>query len=96
MLDLAKEGLVETVRNKGFRGTELSEKELDDLAELHALIEIPTVRRVAEAGVAPADIARLHPLAEGIEDAAKRHDLIAHVAIDMQFHLTLLDLAGNE
>ena len=39
MLDLAKEGLIDTLRNKGFRITELSEKDLDDLSELRALIE---------------------------------------------------------
>ncbi|MQA10651.1 MAG: FCD domain-containing protein [Pseudonocardiaceae bacterium] len=95
MLDLAKEGLIETVRNKGFRVTEPSEKELNELTELRSLIEVPTVRRIAEHGVDPATIARLRPLAEGIEDAAQRRDLIAHVAIDMDFHLTLLGLAGN-
>src|SRR3954470_11176919 len=31
MLDLAKEGLVEVVRNKGFRVTELSDRDLDEL-----------------------------------------------------------------
>jgi DNA-binding GntR family transcriptional regulator len=95
MLDLAKEGLIDTLRNKGFRITELSEKDLDDLSELRALIEVPTVRRIAEAGVDPAAIGQLRPLAAGIEEAAARHDLLAHVAIDMQFHLKLLALAGN-
>lgn len=95
MLDLAKEGHVETVRNKGFRVTELSERDLDDLQELRALIEVPTVRRIAEAGVDPSAMAALRPLAAGIEEAAARGDLIAHVATDMEFHLTLLGLAGN-
>jgi DNA-binding GntR family transcriptional regulator len=95
MLDLVKEGLVETVRNKGFRITELSEQELDNLTELRALIEIPTVRRIAETGAASSVIARLRTLAAGIEDAAVRHDFIAHVTIDMEFHLTLLGLARN-
>ncbi|WP_328608450.1 GntR family transcriptional regulator [Amycolatopsis sp. NBC_00345] len=95
MLDLVKEGLIDTVRNKGFRVTEPSEKDLDDLSELRALIEVPTVRRIAEAGVDPAVIAELRPLALGIERAAAEHDLIAHVATDMQFHLRLLEQAGN-
>jgi DNA-binding GntR family transcriptional regulator len=95
MLDLAGEGLVDVVRNKGFRVTELSEKDLDELSELRALIEVPTVRRIAEAGV-PADVlAALRPLAAEIESAAARGDLIAHVAADMEFHLRLLALAGN-
>jgi DNA-binding GntR family transcriptional regulator len=95
MLDLAKEGLIDVVRNKGFRVTEPSQKDLDDLSELRALIEVPTVRRIAEAGAAPAVIEELRPLAVEIEDAATRHDLIAHVAADMEFHLRLLALAGN-
>jgi DNA-binding GntR family transcriptional regulator len=96
MLDLAGEGLVDVVRNKGFRVTELSEKDLDELSELRALIEVPTVRRIAEAGVPPAVLAELRPLATEIEAAAARRDLIAHVAADMEFHLRLLALAGNQ
>jgi DNA-binding GntR family transcriptional regulator len=95
MLDLAKEGLIETVRNKGFRVTEPSEKDLDDFSELRALIEVPTVRRIAEAGVAPEIVTQLRPLAAEIETAAARMDLIAHVTADTEFHLRLLTLAGN-
>ncbi|WP_239153984.1 GntR family transcriptional regulator [Amycolatopsis sp. FDAARGOS 1241] len=95
MLDLVKEGLIDTVRNKGFRVTEPSEKDLDDLSELRALIEVPTIRHLASTGVEPAVIAELRPLAAGIERAAADGDLIAHVATDMQFHLRLLEQAGN-
>lgn len=95
MLDLAKEGLIDTVRNKGFRVTELSEKDLDDLSELRALIEVPTVRRITEAGVPASVVAELRPLAAAIEDAATQGDLITHVAADMEFHLKLLAQAGN-
>ncbi|WP_236792979.1 GntR family transcriptional regulator [Amycolatopsis sp. GM8] len=95
MLDLAKEGLIETVRNKGFRVTELSEKDLDDLSELRALIEVPTVRRITEAGVDPAVIERLRPLATAIEEAAAAGNLITHVKADLEFHLGLLAEAGN-
>ena len=95
MLDLSKEGLVEIVRNKGFRVTRLSAAELDDVTELRALVEIPTMRRLAEEGIAAADLARLRPLAAEIEEAARRRDFVAHVATDLEFHLALLDLAGN-
>ncbi|WP_249416458.1 GntR family transcriptional regulator [Streptomyces sp. TS71-3] len=95
MLDLAKEGLVEIARNKGFRVTHLSAAELDQITELRLLIEVPVIRRIAETGVAPEHIATLRPLAEAIDDAARRRDLIAHVTIDMEFHLTLLGLGGN-
>lgn len=95
MLELAKEGLIEPLRNKGFRVVELSDEELDEIAELRALIEVPTVRRIAASGPSPDVIERLRPLAAAIEDAAVRGDLIAHVTHDMEFHLTLLALAGN-
>ena len=46
MVDLSREGLVQTVPNKGFRVTAVSEAELDDIAALRMLIEPPTVRQV--------------------------------------------------
>nr|WP_296775840.1 GntR family transcriptional regulator [Rhodococcus sp. (in: high G+C Gram-positive bacteria)] len=95
MIDLAKEGLVESVRNKGFRVKELSDQELDNLTELRLLIEVPTVRRIAELGVSAERLETLRPLALGIEKAALAGDLIAHVTIDMDFHSGLLSLAGN-
>ncbi|RSM74426.1 GntR family transcriptional regulator [Amycolatopsis sp. WAC 01375] len=96
MLDLVKEGLMETMRNKGFRVTEPTEHELDDVTELRALIEVPTVRRIAEAGGDADALKRLRELAAGIERASVDHDLIDHVRFDMEFHLALLGLAGNE
>lgn len=95
MLDLANDGLIDIVRNKGFRVTELSEKDLDDLTELRTLVEVPTVRRIAAAGAPEAVLQRLRGLAAGIERAAGEGDLITHVTADLEFHLTLLALAGN-
>jgi DNA-binding GntR family transcriptional regulator len=94
MLDLAKEGLVESVRNKGFRVTELTQKDLDDITQLRGLIEVPIVVELA----AVADLAaieRLRPLAQAIVDGAEAGDLIAYIEADRQFHLSLLELAGN-
>jgi len=95
MLELAKEGLVEIVRNKGFRVTTLSAKELDDLTSIRALLEVPVVRRLAENGVDPEALDALRPVAAAVEEAALRRDFIAHVTVDLEFHLGLLALAGN-
>jgi DNA-binding GntR family transcriptional regulator len=94
MLDLAKEGLVEAVRNKGFRVTELSDRDLDDLTEIRELIEVPTVTRLADASRA-AEFEELRPLAEEIVFAAEHGDLLAYVAADLRFHVELLNLSGN-
>ncbi|MFE5327613.1 GntR family transcriptional regulator [Embleya sp. NPDC055664] len=95
MLDLANEGLVEAVRNKGFRVTELSDRELDEFTEVRALIEVPVVARLAGV-VTPAQTAALRPVAEEIVAAAEAGDLIRYVEADRRFHLSLLALAGNE
>ncbi len=94
MLDLAREGLVEAVRNKGFRVTELTERDLDDFTEIRALIEVPTVGRVTRTATRER-LEELRPVAHEIVAAAREHDLIGYLEADRRFHLTLLGLAGN-
>lgn len=97
MLDLASEGLVEPVRNKGFRVTELSDQDLDEMTQIRMLIEVPTVGEIAAAcdeELAP----RVEALREGartIEGLAVEPDLLRYVEADRQFHLALLALSGN-
>ncbi|WP_055482153.1 GntR family transcriptional regulator [Sphaerimonospora mesophila] len=94
MLDLAKEGLVEVVRNKGFRVTEMTDRDLDELTQIRELIEVPTVARLAGSRPA-ADFEALRPVAEEIVAAAHSGDLLAYVNADLRFHLGLLGLSGN-
>ncbi|MCX5339906.1 GntR family transcriptional regulator [Streptomyces atratus] len=94
MLDLAREGLVEAVRNKGFRITELTDQDLDDFTELRAMIEVPTVGRIARMGKVR-ELKALRPLALAIVAAAAEHDIIGYLEADRRFHLELLGLAGN-
>jgi DNA-binding GntR family transcriptional regulator len=94
MLDLAKEGLVEVVRNKGFRVIGLTEQDLDDFTEIRELIEIPATVRVAETASAE----QLEPLrahARAVVAAARGGDLVAYIEADRLFHLGLLALHGN-
>ncbi|GAB3681155.1 GntR family transcriptional regulator [Actinocorallia lasiicapitis] len=94
MLDLAKEGLVTVVRNKGFRVTDLSERDLDEITEIRALIEVPTVAKVAS--TVPAErVLTLRPRAEAIVAAAESGDVLGYIEADQTFHLELLALAGN-
>lgn len=97
MLDLAKEGLVEPLRNKGFRVTELTETELDEITELRTLIEVPTVAALASQNRPEwgPTIGRLRGLADEIVERAASGDLIGYVDADRRFHLELLALAGN-
>jgi DNA-binding GntR family transcriptional regulator len=95
MLDLVREGLVDTVPNKGFRVTEVSERQLDEYTQIRELIEIPVLAGLART----ADRERLEalrPQAQTIVTAAAKGDLIGYLEADRRFHLALLALAGNE
>ncbi|MFB8180350.1 GntR family transcriptional regulator [Streptomyces sp. NPDC055966] len=94
MLDLAKEGLVDTVPNKGFRVTAVSDRQLDEYTHVRALIEIPTVAALARTADR-VSLEALRPAAREIVTAAAAGDLIAYVEADTRFHLGLLALAGN-
>ncbi len=97
MLDLVTEGLVEVVRNKGFRVTQLNDQDLDHIAELRGLIEVPVMGLVAEAceGLVAVEVESLRPLAHRITEAAATHDLVTYTEADNEFHLRFLALHGN-
>jgi DNA-binding GntR family transcriptional regulator len=94
LLDLTKEGLVESVRNKGFRVTEVTDEHLDEITELRALLEIPTVIHLVES-IRPDQVQKLRPLAQAICRAATAGDLIGYIETDTRFHGALLELGGN-
>jgi len=94
MLDLVREGLVEPLRNKGFRITEVSDRDLDDITEVRLLLEPPAVGEAARRATAE-DLAALQPLAEGVVQAARAGDLAGYLEADRAFHVALLALAGN-
>jgi DNA-binding GntR family transcriptional regulator len=94
LLDLAKDGLVEPVRNKGFRVRSLTAADLDDIHRLRELLEIPTIAELARDGCA-ADLPRLRALADAIVEAVSRADVLDYVDADDRFHAHLLGLAGN-
>ncbi|MFJ5675687.1 GntR family transcriptional regulator [Streptomyces sp. NPDC093097] len=95
MLDLAREGMVEPVRNKGFRVTEVDARDLDQYTEIRTLIEVPMIGRIARSA-AQEDLEALRPIAEEIVRAARAHDLIGYLEADRRFHLSLLALSGND
>ena len=94
MVDLSREGLVQTVRNKGFRVTAMSDAELDDIAALRMLIEPPTVRQVTPR-IPDEAIPGLRGLAQAIVDHAAAGDLITYTEADRRFHLAVLEYSAN-
>lgn len=97
MLDLVSEGLVEVARNKGFRVTHLEDRDLDEIAELRGLVEVPVMRAVARACTGPLaeEVERLREVARRIVAAAADGDLVTYTEADTEFHLRFLALHGN-
>ncbi|CAK7279979.1 GntR family transcriptional regulator [Streptomyces sp. RM1] len=95
MQQLALEGAVEVVPNRGFRVVERGARELAELAEVRELIEVPVMLRLAR--TVPAERwAALRPLAEDSVRAAASGCPAAYAESDRAFHRAMLGLSGNE
>lgn len=95
MQQLATEGAVEVVPNRGFRVARRTPHELAELAEVRALIEVPVMLRLART-IPAARWATLRPLAEATAAAAATGDRASYAETDRAFHRAVLALAGNQ
>ncbi|MEV3855552.1 GntR family transcriptional regulator [Streptomyces sp. NPDC050095] len=95
MQQLALEGAVEVVPNRGFRVAERTARERAELTEVRGLIEAPMVLRLARAAQ-PVSVASVRPAAEETVRAAAAGDVARYAEADRAFHRALLALAGNE
>ncbi|MFD7262750.1 GntR family transcriptional regulator [Streptomyces sp. NPDC059874] len=94
MQQLALEGAVECLPNRGFRVLSRTPRELAELAEVRALLEVPVMLRLARSVPAAAWEA-LRPAAAATAEAAAAGDLSAYAEADRAFHGQVLSLAGN-
>lgn len=94
MLDLVKEGFVEPIRNRGFRVVEMSEEDLDNIAQIRLLIEVPTISQVAPQ-LTPVRFEKLDVAAQAIEQAAADGDILEYLDADRRFHVELISAIGN-
>jgi DNA-binding GntR family transcriptional regulator len=94
MQQLALEGAVEVVPNRGFRVVRRGARELAELAEIRALIAVPVVLRLART-VSASRWAELRPLGEATVAAAATGDPARYAEADRAFHAALLALSGN-
>ncbi|MFD6892587.1 GntR family transcriptional regulator [Streptomyces sp. NPDC059957] len=94
MQQLALEGVVECLPNRGFRVLTRTPGELAELAEVRALLEVPVMLRLARTVPAGA-WAGLAPVAAEAESAAAAGDAARYADADRAFHRAVLALAGN-
>lgn len=94
LLDLAKEGLIEMVRNRGFRIRVLTDAELDQTLQIRLMLEVGAVREITARGLID-DFAALRDLSDRAQKAAEVGDWVGLVGIDRELHLMLLGYLGN-
>jgi DNA-binding GntR family transcriptional regulator len=94
---LANEGLVEHLPRRGARVTELSERDIDELFDLRALLERHAAGQAfplrREAGVEP--LAAVRARLDDMRDAAATGDDLAKDDAHRAFHAAIVALAGN-
>ena len=94
MLDLVKDGFVEPLRNRGFRVMQMSDEDLDNIAQIRLLIEVPTISQIASL-LTPARLDQLAVAAGAIERAAADGDVLQYLDADRRFHVELISVLGN-
>lgn len=94
MLNLEKRGFVKTLRNKGYRVTDVDAEKLAQLVAVRQLLEPEALAQVAVA-FTPEKCGQAWDLADRIVAGAEARDLDAYLAADHAFHLLLLAQLGN-
>lgn len=95
MLNLEKRGFVESVKNKGFRVTEVSDNDLREIVQLRGWLEVPAMLSVAER-LSAGSLQQLRVLADRITTAARNDRFQDYLDADVEFHLALLRTTGNQ
>ncbi|WP_338811420.1 GntR family transcriptional regulator (plasmid) [Agrobacterium leguminum] len=96
MLTLVNQGLMEAVRNRGFRVIPIRRKQLEDIYDVRLMLEIPSIAKLA--GIA-AQVQDIEPelrakLAE-LRRCADQNDVAGYLINDKEFHLRLLGVLNN-
>ncbi|MFJ5956663.1 GntR family transcriptional regulator [Paenarthrobacter sp. NPDC092416] len=96
MLTLVNQGVMEAVRNRGFRVIPMGQQDRKNIHELRMLIEVPSMVRLAGEPRLKQQAAKFRALAEQNIAAAEEGDLVAYLNTDLRFHLGMLEILGNE
>lgn len=91
---LEAEGLVQALPGKGMVVPKLSRGEIDQLYEIREVLEGLAARRAAERATSEFH-ARLNTLIKAYGSALKQGDLDRLIAVDIDFHAGIADMAGN-
>jgi phosphonate utilization transcriptional regulator len=91
---LEESGLVRLEKNRGVFVRQIAVEEADEIYEVRAVLDEFVGKRVAQ-NASSADVKALRALVDRMDRAAARHDLDGYHAANLEFHDTLVSLAGN-
>jgi DNA-binding GntR family transcriptional regulator len=94
MLDLASDGLVEAVRNRGYRIRIADERELDEISQLRSIIEAGAAFEVAKQAT-DEQLKGMEDRLDALEGAAAADDPTAYLRADRDFHVAIADVLDN-
>ncbi|MET3803347.1 DNA-binding GntR family transcriptional regulator [Nakamurella sp. UYEF19] len=95
LLTLVDQGVMEAVRNRGYRVLPLGEQDLQEIYQMRALLEIPSMVGLSGHAEVLAREAEFRGLADDIVGAVASGDVVAYLEADLVFHLSLLRILGN-
>jgi DNA-binding GntR family transcriptional regulator len=96
LLELARGGLIEPMRNRGFKVVEPTIEELHNLFEMRQLLEVHAAEIVARLPREKKEALRhLPPFADEVRAAVERDNLYGYLEADRRFHQGFLAAAGN-
>jgi len=95
MMSLTHSGLLELVRNRGFRVVELTEDDKREVYELRLHIEAEAIRRVTDRGITEEQAKHISDLSQQTVDLVNE-PLIDYLEADQRYHLALIELLNNK
>ncbi|WP_428492908.1 GntR family transcriptional regulator [Rhodopila sp.] len=93
LLELARNGLVDPMRNRGFKVTATTLEDLRNLFDVRELVEVRAAEILANRHEKSLD--GLRSLADDIRYAVAADDISEYLAADRNFHYAFIDAAGN-
>lgn len=95
LLQLVDQGMLEPVRNRGFRVMAMTEQDRKEIHQLRSLIEVPVMQELTRHQGIIANQGEFRAIAHEGVAAAERADYVGYIEADRRFHLGLLQFAGN-
>lgn len=96
MVRLRQEGIVEIRPRHGMRVLPISANDMRDIYEIMTALEGTAAETVARRGVTARQISSLVGAVHDMDEALEQQNLQAWAAADERFHLTLVELSGNQ